>query len=716
MASRVRVYPGDPYPLGATWDGQGTNFALFSAHAEKVELCLFNASGERETERIPLPEYTHEVWHAYLPDVKPGQLYGYRVYGPYAPEAGHRFNPNKLLLDPYARSMRGRLRWHDALFGYRVGDRDKDLSFDPRDSAAYLPKCQVVDASSFRWGVHPPQRSMHESIIYEMHVRGFTMTHPDVPRDKRGTFAGLTTPSVVRYIKDLGVTAVELLPVHTFLHDRHLIDNGLKNYWGYNTLGFFAPDPEYVDGSGIDEVKTFVQAMHDVDIEVLLDVVYNHTAEGNELGPTLSFRGIDNHSYYHLLEDKPRHYMDYTGTGNSLNLNHPMVLRMVMDSLRYWTQEMHVDGFRFDLTPTLARETTGYDPNAGFLTAIAQDPVLNRLKLIAEPWDTGLGGYQVGNFPPGWLEWNDQYRDTVRRYWRGDDGMLGDLVSRLAGSSDIYRHRGRRPWASVNFVTCHDGFTLWDLVSYNEKHNDANLEDNRDGTNNNNSWNHGHEGPTPDPDVMKARDRSVRNFLATLLLSQGSPMLTAGDEMRRTQNGNNNAYCQDNPTSWIDWKRMRLNRDLIGYVRKLIALRREHIVFHRHRFFKGKIIPGTDVKDVVWLRPDGGEMEPQDWENPHAHAIAILLSGEAGLTHLTAHGEQEIDDTFIMLMNASAETVPMVLPALDQPGAWRGILDTTRDDAHAFSNGALHPCHQAIAVGERSMQLLVFEAPDGAER
>ena len=525
-AENLRVWPGLPYPLGATWDGAGTNFALFSAHAEKVELCLFDPDGETETARVALPEFTHEIWHGYLPDARPGQLYGYRVYGPYEPAAGHRFNHHKLLIDPYAKALIGDLRWDDALFGYRVGDPAADLSFDERDSAPFMPKCQVVDPA-FTWGARPEQRPWHETIVYEMHAKGFTMRHPEVPESGRGTFGALSSGPVVAYLQQLGATALELLPVHAFVHDRHLTLRGLRNYWGYNTIGFFAPHPEYLGPGGLGEVKTFVQVMHDAGLEVILDVVYNHTAEGSHMGPTLSFRGIDNRSYYYLMAGDERHYNDFTGTGNALELRHPHVLRMVTNSLRYWVEEMRVDGFRFDLATTLARVEGPFDEHASFLDAVAQDPVLAGVKLIAEPWDTGQGGYQVGNFPPGWAEWNDQYRDTVRKFWKGDAGQLPALASRLSGSADIYHHRGRRPWASIDFITAHDGFTLRDLVSYDGKHNEANKEDNRDGSDNNNSWNCGAEGATDDPEIQALRRRQMRNLLTTLLLSQGVPMLLA---------------------------------------------------------------------------------------------------------------------------------------------------------------------------------------------
>lgn len=699
--AEFRIWPGLPAPLGVTWDGSGTNFALFSAHAEKVELCLFDARGTREVARIVLPEYTHEVWHGYLPDVRPGQLYGYRVYGPYQPTAGHRFNPHKLLLDPYAKALAGELRWHDALFGYTVGDPSADLSFDKRDSAPYMPKCQVIDPA-FTWGRQPEPRPWHETIIYELHVRGFTLCHPEVPETQRGTFSGLAVAPVIDYLSELGITAVELLPVHAFIHDRHLVDRGLCNYWGYNSIGFFAPHPDYLGDEGLPAFKTCVQRLHDAGIEVILDVVYNHTAEGNHLGPTLSFRGIDNRSYYYLM-DEARYYNDFTGTGNALELRHPHVLRMVTDSLRYWVEEMGVDGFRFDLATTLARVNGQFNEHAGFLDAVAQDPVLSAVKLIAEPWDTGLGGYQLGQFPPGWAEWNDQYRDTVRRFWKGDEGQLATLASRLSGSADIFDRRGRRTWASINFVTAHDGFTLADLVSYNGKHNEANQEDNRDGSNNNHSWNCGDEGPTDDPDIRQLRYRQMRNFLATLLLSQGVPMLVAGDEFGRTQAGNNNAYCQDNPISWLDWEGIDdAGQALLKFTRRLIQLCHEHIVFHRSRFFQGGIIPGTQVKDVVWLRPDGGAMHEADWQDSQARTLGLRLSGEAGLMHLTEHGEQEADNTFLVLLNAAPGTVAFQLPAEQDGHFWEVVIDTVDDQP-----GGYHRASTKVMLAPRSLQVLV---------
>jgi isoamylase len=699
----LRVWPGLPYPLGATWDGSGVNFALFSAHAEKVELCLFDDGGKKEIARVALPEFTHEIWHGYLPDVRAGQLYGYRVYGPYDPKAGHRFNHHKLLIDPYAKAAQGTIRWDDAVFSYKVGDPKGDLSFDERDSAPFMPKSKVIDPA-FTWGRdRPAQRPWDETIIYEMHVKGFTMQHPDVPNEARGTFAGLSSAPVVSYLRDLGITAVELLPVHAFVNDRHLVERGLRNYWGYNTIGFFTPHPDHLGKGGIGEVKTFVQVMHDAGIEVILDVVYNHTAEGNHMGPTLSFRGIDNKSYYYLMQDQ-RYYNDFTGTGNALELRHPNVLRMVTDSLRYWVEEMRIDGFRFDLATTLARVEGPFDEHASFLDAVAQDPVLAAVKLIAEPWDTGLGGYQVGSFPPGWAEWNDQYRDTMRKYWKGDEGQLAALASRISGSADIYNHRGRRPWSSINFITAHDGFTLHDLVSYNEKHNEANKEDNRDGSDNNNSWNAGAEGPTDDPEVLALRRRQLRNFLATLLLSQGVPMIVAGDEFARSQGGNNNAYCQDSEISWLDWNLSEEGEELLAFTRRLIQLRHEHIVYHRSRFFSGQTIPGTEVKDVTWLRPDGAEMGEEDWEDAQAKALGLLLSGEAGLMHLTERGEQEADDTFCLLMNASHEAVPFVLPPADGT-RWEVVIDSA--DERGFDVERKYGQGKTIELEPRSLRLLV---------
>ncbi|TVR83707.1 MAG: glycogen debranching enzyme GlgX [Rhodospirillales bacterium] len=707
----MRVWPGRPYPLGATWTGEGVNFALFSQNAEKVELCLFDRNGRREIHRIRLPEYTDEVWHAFLPDAKPGQLYGYRVYGPYDPARGHRFNHNKLLLDPYAKSIAGNLTWHDAHFGYRVGGKQADLGFDRRNNARWMPKCRVIDPGTFDWaGDAPPRTEWHESIIYEMHVRGFTMRHPEVPEKLRGTFAGLAVPAVVDYLKNLGITAVELLPVHAFLQDRHLVDKGLANYWGYNTLGFFAPYPAYITNGRLDDFKKFVQAMHQAGIEVLLDVVYNHTAEGNQMGPTLSFRGIDNASYYHLVPDNRRYYMDFTGCGNAFDLRHPRVLQLAMDSLRYWVEEMHVDGFRFDLATTLAREADGhFDDHSGFLDACRQDPVLSRVKLIAEPWDVGDGGYRLGGFPAGWAEWNDRYRDTVRRFWKGDGGLMGDLATRITGSSDLFDTHGRRPWASVNFITAHDGFTLADLVAYNDKHNEANGEDNRDGTDSNESWNCGVEGPTDDPEVLKLRDRQRRNMLAMLLLSQGLPMILAGDEFGQTQGGNNNPYCQDNEISWIDWDQVERDAGFLQFTRDLIRLCYEHIVFHRDRFFHRRFIPGTEIQDIMWLKPDGSEMQDEDWDAAEGSFLGCLLRGEAGEYFLTAQGEPQPDQTFLIILNAHHKGLDWTLPAIEVGNGWSLVFDTSNDDGFA-ANGD-YDDDSAYPVEPRSFVLLVRREP-----
>jgi isoamylase len=602
------VWRGRPYPRGATWDGMGVNFALFSESAERVELCLFDPGGRHEVQRIALREQTDQVWHGYLPQARPGLLYGYRVHGPYRPQQGQRFNGHKLLLDPHARNIVGSLRWHDAVFGYRVGHADADLSFDRRDSAAWMPRCKVVE-SAFSWGDdRPPEVPWHDMVIYEAHVRGFTRRHPEVPPALRGTYAGMSSAPVIEYLKRLGVTTLELMPVHAFVDDRRLHERGLRNYWGYNSIGYFAPEHRYSASGKISEFKTMVRTLHAAGIEVILDVVYNHTAEGNELGPTLSFRGIDNAAYYRLVPEAPRHYQDFTGTGNTLDMQHPRVLQLLMDSLRYWVTEMHVDGFRFDLASALARELFEVDRLSAFFDVLRQDPVLTRVKLIAEPWDLGSGGYQVGNFPVGWAEWNDKYRDTMRAYWKGGGGLIGEFAQRLTGSSDLYNRSSRRPYASVNFIAAHDGFTLADLVAYNDKHNEANGEENRDGNDHNLSWNCGVEGPTQDPAVLALRARQQRNFIATLLLSQGVPMLLAGDEIGRTQHGNNNAYCQDNELSWLDWTPDDGKRSLLEFTRRLIALRAAHPVFRRRDFFQGRPLIGTAIRDIVWLQPDGAEM------------------------------------------------------------------------------------------------------------
>ena len=703
------VWPGYAYPLGATWDGEGVNYALFSEHADKVELCLFDRRGRRETARIDMRWKTDQVWHCYLPEARPGQLYGYRVHGPYDPLTGHRFNPNKLLLDPYARDIIGHVRWNDALFGYKIGDKAEDLQLDTRDNAHGVPKSRVID-TAFTWGDDKPlQTPWHDTIIYELHVKGFTIQHPDVPPPYRGTFAGLATEPVIDHLKKLGITAVELMPVHTFISDRHLIRHGLSNYWGYNSVGYFAPHAGYSATGDINEFKTMVKRLHSNGIEVILDVVYNHTAEGNHLGPTLCFRGIDNAAYYRLLADQPRYYMDYTGCGNSLNMMHPRVLQLITDSLRYWVMEMHVDGFRFDLAPTLARELHAVDRFSAFLDIIHQDPVLSQVKLIAEPWDLGEGGYQVGNFPVGWTEWNSRYRDTLRAYWKGDDSLIGELAYRITGSSDLYAQSGRRPYASINFVTCHDGFTLQDLVSYNEKRNIDNLEENRDGENHNLSWNMGIEGPViRNQHIIQARTQQKRNFMTSLLLSQGVPMLSAGDEMGRTQRGNNNAYCQDNEVSWISWKLPKHEQQFLDFVSSVINLRKKHAVFHRRHFFQGRRIKGAYVKDIFWLRPDGQEMNDEEWSNHYARCLGLLLHGDA-IEEQDERGRSIHDDTFLLLLNAHSQAVPFRMPDLVGIARWIVIIDTSytkgkRTDNRTYNTGEAYPLKTRSCVLLRLMR------------
>jgi glycogen operon protein len=676
----MKVWPGNPYPLGATWDGAGVNFSLFSENAAKVELCLFDGQdSSKETAKIPLVEKTQNVWHVYLPELRPGALYGYRVHGPYQPNEGQRFNPAKLLLDPYAKAIAGIVRWSDALFGYTIGHPDSDLSLDERDSAAGMPKCVVVDPA-FSWGQDaPPKTPWHKTLIYELHVKGFTARHPQIPKEIRGTYAALTHPSVIDYLIALGITAVELMPVHHFIVDKYLEDRGLTNYWGYNSIGFFAPETRYAStgnlGQQVTEFKTMVRTFHRAGIEVILDVVYNHTGEGNHLGPTLGFRGIDNAAYYRLVADNRRYYMDYTGCGNTLDMTHPRTLQLIMDSLRYWVLDMHVDGFRFDLASALARELHAVDRLGAFFDIVHQDPVLSQVKLIAEPWDLGEGGYQVGNFPVLWAEWNAEYRDAVRRFWKGDGGVAAGLGYRLTGSSDLYGSEGRSPYASINFVTAHDGFTLADLVSYNDKHNEANGEDNRDGNNNNLSWNCGAEGATDDPAILALRARQQRNFLATLILSQGVPMLLAGDEIGRTQQGNNNAYCQDNEISWIDWNISRPERELLEFTRFLIGSFHKHPVLRRRKFFQGRTIRGSEVKDLAWFRPDGKEMTDEDWNNPAARCLGLRLAGDA-IDEVDPKGERIVDDTLLILLNAHHEGIPFILPAHRRKLRWEVLLDT----------------------------------------
>ncbi len=673
-----RLSEGLPFPLGATWDGMGVNFALFSANATKVELCFFDDRGEREIERVELPEYTNEIWHGYFPDARPGTVYGYRVYGPYDPSNGHRFNPNKLLLDPYAKGHRGELRWAPEVFGYTLGAADGDLSFDPRDSAPFVPKCQVIDPA-FTWARDVmPRVPWERTIFYELHVKGFTQLHPAVPEQLRGSFAGLARKEVVDYIRHLGVTSVELLPIHAFVSDSILLEKGLTNYWGYNTIGFFAPDPRYSATRTIAEFKQMVAHLHAAGLEVILDVVYNHTAEGNERGPTLSFRGIDNSSYYRLIPDDRRFYINDTGTGNTVNLSHPRVLQMVTDSLRYWAEEMHVDGFRYDLATILAREPYGFDEGGGFLDSCRQDPVLSRVKLIAEPWDCGPGGYQVGRFPPGWAEWNDRYRDTVRRYWKADAGLAPELATRLAGSSDIYNHRGRKPWASVNFITAHDGFTLNDLVSYNEKHNEANGENNQDGTSANYSWNCGVEGPTENPEIRALRERQKRNILATLLFSQGTPMLLAGDEFGRSQDGNNNAYCQDNEISWLGWEKIgEEGAALTRFVRRLTLLRHTFPILRRGRFLSAELNESLALKEITWINATGEEMRNEDWNDANMRCFGMLIDGRAQATGIKRAAS---DITLLLIMNAHHDLVNFTLPVIPGGKRWLCLIDTNNPE------------------------------------
>ena len=672
------IQEGAPYPLGATWDGKGVNFAIFSAHATRVEVCLFDTAG-RETARIPLPEYRDETWHGYIPGIGPGQSYGYRVHGPYEPQAGHRFNPNKLVLDPYARAHIGELKWDPAVFAYKLDHPDKDLAFDDRDSAPFMPKCVVVDPN-FDWARHQQRARIpwDRTIVYETHVKGFTKLHPAVPKAERGTYRGLSHAEVVGYIKSLGVTSVELLPVHTFINDNFLLERKLTNFWGYNSIGFFAPDPRYAadPSTSLQEFKEMVARFHDAGLEVILDVVYNHTAEGNELGPTLSFKGIDNASYYRLMPDQKRYYINDTGTGNTFNLSSPAVIRMVCDSLRYWVQEMHIDGFRFDLGTILARAPGGFDTHNGFMKACLQDPVLARVKLIAEPWDCGPGGYQVGGFPPGWGEWNDKFRDTVRDYWRGDANVTA-LAPRLCGSPDLFNHRGRQPWASVNFITAHDGFTLNDTVSYNEKHNDANGEGNRDGHSHNRSWNHGAEGPTDDKSINDLRERQMKNMLATLLLSQGTPMLLAGDEFARTQGGNNNAYCQDNGISWVDWDHDEQAARLIEFTREVIALRHKYPILRRVRWLTGRFDEELEVKDLEWINANGSPMQDEQWADGGQKCFGMLLDGRARETGVRRRGELT---TLLLVVNSWHDIVPFKLPEPPGGKAWTLLLDTVRPD------------------------------------
>ncbi|MGF1640168.1 MAG: glycogen debranching protein GlgX [Rhodospirillales bacterium] len=700
MSSQSRIEPGSPSPLGATWDGRGVNFALFSEHAEKVELCLFDAKGRQEVERIALPEYTDRIWHGYIVGMQPNQLYGYRVHGPYDPHNGHRFNPNKLLLDPYARAIEGSLILSDAHFGYRRDSSRADLSFDRRDNGRTMPKCRVVEPA-FTWGAERrPGTPWSETVVYELHVGGYTKLHPEVPEPLRGTFAGLASAPVIDHLTRLGVTAVELLPIHTIADEPHLGNHGLRNYWGYSSVAFFAADARFYARQRVHEFKTMVANLHAAGIEVILDVVYNHSGEGDELGPTLSFRGIDNASYYLLRHDDRSKYADVTGCGNTLDLTHPRVLQMVMDSLRFWVDEMHVDGFRFDLATTLARERHGFDPGAGFLDAVAQDPTLSRVKLISEPWDIGYGGYQLGNFPPGWSEWNDRFRDTVRRFWRGDRHVIGDLATRMTGSADLFQRHGRRAWSSLNFVTAHDGFTLHDLVSYDRKHNEANGENNRDGTDLNNSWNCGVEGPTDDPRINALRQRQKRNMLATLLLSMGTPMIVAGDEFGRTQRGNNNAYCQDNEIGWVHWQeRTADDQALSEFVRMLLGIRRDHPLFRRSSFLTGRDLADVDIKDARWLTPECREMTPEDWAHPDARCLGLRMFENDSAPKRGDRGE-----LFFMMLNGSDHRIEFTLPTPLLTGRWTTVFDTAQPDI--AEGTATHQGRRPYALHPRSFVLL----------
>ena len=704
----IKTWMGYPYPLGATWMGNGVNFALFSEHATSVDLCLFDrVDARQENIRIPMTEQTDHVWHVFLPDAHPGQLYGYRVFGPYDPERGLRFNSSKLLIDPYAKAIAGHVNWADEMSGYVVGEELDDLTRDFRDDAWGMPKAIVIE-DQFDWkGDKNPGIPLHQSVIYEVHVKGFTKLCPNVPAELRGTYAGLGSAAAIEYLKRLGVTAVELLPVHAHIDDKVLFDRGLTNYWGYSTIGFFAPHSEYA-GSGemgeqVTEFKTMVRNLHAAGIEVILDVVYNHTAEGNHLGPTLSFRGIDNRAYYRLVAETPRFYMDYTGTGNTMDLLHPRTLQLVMDSLRYWVTEMHIDGFRFDLASTLARDHNGVSKAHPFFAAIHQDPILSRTKLIAEPWDMGDGGYQVGNFPVPWTEWNGKYRDAVRSYWKGDEGRIGEMAYRLTGSPDLYQLGGRRPYASVNFITSHDGFTLHDLVSYNDKHNEANGENNNDGDNNNYSWNGGAEGPTDDEEINALRRKQRRNLLTTLFLSQGVPMLCGGDEFGRSQKGNNNAYCQDNELSWFSWERTDEQEQLFEFTRHLIQLRTDHAVFRRPKFFQGRRIRGSEIKDVMWFNPGGNEMSEEEWTSPFVRCVGMLLSGDT-IDVLSFEGQPVRDETFLLLINAHYEPIAFVLPGLEKL-EWELIVDTT-DEGGFLKKTKMFASGDDFEVADRSTCLL----------
>jgi isoamylase len=698
----MTIYPGDPYPLGSYWDGKGVNFALYSHNADGVELCLFNkAFGEKETDRIKFTERTHDIWHAYIPDIRPGQLYGYRVYGPYDPANGHRFNPAKVLLDPYSKAICGNMEWDDALFGYEIGE--DDLTIDGRDSAVMAPKSAVID-HRFDWGDDkPPKIAYHNTVIYEAHVKGLTKTFPGIPDEIRGTYAALAHPAVIDYLKKLGITAIELMPVHQSIPERHLVEEGMTNYWGYNTIGFFAPGIRFYSGKEVggqvNEFKTMVKELHKAGIEVILDVVYNHTAEGNQMGPTFAYKGIDNTEYYRLADDK-RFYFDYTGTGNTLNARLPNVLMMIMDSLRYWVLDMHVDGFRFDLAAALARELHDVNRLSAFFNIIYQDPVVSQVKLIAEPWDVGEGGYQVGQFPPGWAEWNGKYRDCMRDYWRGADSMLAEFAERFTGSPDLYKNDNRNPTASINFITAHDGFTLQDLVSYNDRHNEANKEDGKDGAQDNRSWNCGVEGPTEDKEIIALRDRQKRNFLVTLMLSQGVPMLLAGDELGNTQFGNNNAYCQDNEISWIDWNAE--DKALMEFTAQLIQFRKCHPVFARKQWFKGRPVRARGLADIGWFLPDGTEMAEEDWKTGYAKSLGIFLFG-GGLNTIDQEGRPIVDDSFYILFNGHEGPLDFKLPVSKYGKTWKKVWDTANPED---GNGTEYAPDGVYKAEDRSIVLL----------
>ncbi len=711
----MRIWPGRSYPLGATWDGAGVNFALFSEHATKVELCLFDSGdAAKEANCIPVQEYTDLVWHCYLPDVQPDQLYGYRVYGPYDPANGHRFNAKKVLLDPYAQAIGRDLRWDDSLFGYKIGDPQADLTPDDRDDAAFAPLGAVVDAA-FTWGDdRPPRTPWHQTLIYELHVKGFSKRMPGVPEKLQGTYAGVASETAIEHLKSLGITAVELMPVHHHVDDRNLVEKGLTNYWGYNTLAFFAPDLRYASGGSardaVHQFKMMVRALHAAGLEVILDVVYNHTAEGNQLGPTLSMRGIDNASYYHLSPEDKRYYMDFIGCGNTPNMIHPRVLQLIMDSLRHWVLNMHVDGFRFDLASTLARELFAVNKLGAFFDIIHQDPVLSQVKLIAEPWDVGEGGYQVGNFPVLWTEWNGKYRDSVRRFWKGDGGTAGELATRLAGRSDLYQLTGRAPYASINFVTCHDGFTLEDLVSYNDKHNEANGEANKDGSDANNSWNCGAEGPTDDANITALRERQKRNLIATLFLSQGVPMIRGGDELSCTQKGNNNAYCQDNELTWLNWDLNDEQKGFLEFIRKAARIWREQPVFQRRKFFQGRTLRGSGVTDISFFEPNGQEMSDEAWDAGYIKCLGVRLAGDL-IGDVDARGEPIVGDTLMLLLNAHYEPLPFLLPQTKPEQRWERLLDSAAPAEEAASLAV----GQAYPLKERSLAVLRTRMPQEVE-